>query len=120
MVVDDDPQIREMYEISLRLKGYEVISEVDGEQALNTLRKGKEKPDLILLDVMMPKIHGLDVLNMIKTDPKNKDIKVITLTALSDDAIKEKAIKYGAHAYIVKSEIPMSEIIASVEEALAS
>ncbi|HPF31243.1 MAG TPA: response regulator [Candidatus Saccharibacteria bacterium] len=120
MVVDDDPQIRELYEISLKLKGYEVVVAPDGEKALEMLRTNKAKPDLILLDVMMPKIHGLDVLNMIKTDPKISDIKVITFTALSDDVIRDKAMKYGAYSYIVKSELSMSDIMDKVEEAVKS
>lgn len=118
MIIDDDPQIRDMYEASFKLKDYNVISEPDGEKAMNTLRKDGKKPDLILLDIMMPKIHGLDVLNMIKSDPKLKDLKVITLSALSDDAIQEKAMKYGAYSYIVKSELSMSEIMDRVEEAI--
>ncbi|MDD3035379.1 MAG: response regulator [Candidatus Saccharimonadaceae bacterium] len=118
MVIDDDEQIRDLYEASLKLKGYKVISEPDGEKGLSALRKADKKPDLILLDVMMPKVHGLDVLNMIKSDNDIKHIKVITFTALSDDTIREKAMKYGAYGYIVKSELSMMEIIDKIEEAL--
>lgn len=118
MVIDDDEQIRDLYEASLKLKGYKVISEPDGEKGLSALRKADKKPDLVLLDVMMPKVHGLDVLNMIKSDNDIKHIKVITFTALSDDAIREKAMKYGAYGYIVKSELSMMEIIDKIEEAL--
>jgi DNA-binding response OmpR family regulator len=120
MIVDDDPQLREMYTAALEMQGYEVVINPDGEKALAALVSDKAKPDLVLLDVMMPRIHGLDVLNTIKADPAIKDIKVIMLSAVSDEAIKQKAEKYGALSYLVKSELSMSEVLERIREAINS
>jgi CheY-like chemotaxis protein len=118
MVIDDDPQIRQMYKLALEMHGYEVVAEPDGEKALATLMKDDHKPDLILLDIMMPNISGLNVLSMIKTEPATRNIKVIMLSALSDLSIKEKAALFGAHSYIVKSELSMPDMIKKIEEAI--
>jgi DNA-binding response OmpR family regulator len=120
MIVDDDPQIREIYQVALEMQDYEIIAEPDGKKALDALVKNSKKPDLILLDVMMPKIHGLDVLNTIKTNPATKGIKVIMLSAISDETAKKKAVEYGAYSYIVKSEFSMADVIKKVSEAINS
>jgi DNA-binding response OmpR family regulator len=120
MIIDDDPQIREIYQVALEMQDYEIIVEPDGKKALDVLVKDKKKPDLVLLDIMMPKIHGLDVLNMIKTNPATANIKVIMLSAISDETAKKKAAEYGAYSYLVKSEFSMAEIIKKVSDAINS
>lgn len=117
MIVDDDPGIRDMYKATLEAQGYDVVAEANGEKALDTINK--EKPDLVLLDIMMPKIHGLHVLDIIKATPDAKDIKVIMLTALSDDETQKEADKFGANDFIVKSETTMPEVLKRIDKALS-
>lgn len=118
MIVDDDPQIRDMYQAAFEMQDYDVIVSPDGEKALDYLLEAKRKPDLVMLDIMMPRINGLSVLSTIKDEPEIKDIEVIMLSAISDESVQQKAAKYGAHSYIVKSELAMSELLERVEEAL--
>lgn len=117
LVVDDDTNLTGLYEAALTSRGYRVLVANDGEAALSMAEK--EKPDLILLDIMMPAIHGLHVLDILKATPESKNTKVIMLTALSDEATKEKALEYGAADYIVKSESNMAEILERVTKALS-
>lgn len=116
IIVDDDPRIRSMYKAALDIQGFDV-TETDGQKFLNDIMKLKQKPDLILLDIMMPKVNGLDVLDILKAEPKTKDIKVIMITALSDAASRKRALDSGAHSYLVKSELPMSEMIEKIRAA---
>lgn len=88
----------------------------NGETALESAEK--EKPDLMLLDIMMPAIHGLNVLDIIKATPETENTKIIMLTALGDEATKEKALATGAADYIVKSESSMADILERVAKAL--
>jgi DNA-binding response OmpR family regulator len=109
LVVDDDVEITDLYRSALETRHYKVFTANSGTEALSVAEK--ELPDLILLGVMMPDFHGLNVLKMIKSDRKLKNIKVLILTALSDPKIKEKAKKMGAVDYLIKSETNMAEVI---------
>lgn len=117
MIVDDDPAIRDMYTATLKAQGYYVCSEPNGEKALDAILA--EKPDLILLDIMMPRIHGLHILDIIKATPDAKDIKVIMLTALSDEETQKQAKKFGASDFIVKSETTMPEVLKRIDKAFS-
>lgn len=117
IIIDDDPRIRNMYKAALDIQGFDV-TETDGQKFLNGITKFKQKPDLILLDIMMPKVNGLDVLDILKAKPETKDIKVMMITALSDAASRKRALDSGAHSYLVKSELTMSEIIEKIKVAL--
>jgi DNA-binding response OmpR family regulator len=116
LVVDDDTNLTTLYEAALTARGFRVVVASDGEAALQMAES--EKPDLILLDIMMPSIHGLHVLDILKATPETKDSKIIMLTALGDDATKEKALETGAIDYIVKSETNMAEVLERVARAL--
>jgi len=116
LVVDDDPAIRDLYETGFKQVGFEAQSAVNGEDALT--KTLSFKPDILLLDIMMPEIHGLHVLDIIKATPEAKDLKVVVFTALSDDEAKKKAEEYGADGYIVKSQKTMAEVISYVQEVL--
>ena len=116
MVVDDDPSLGEMYRKIFSDEGYDVTWVQDGEKALATILE--VKPDLLLLDIMMPKIQGLDVLDIIKATPSTDQTKIIVLTALSDDDVMEKARKFGAVDVIVKSQVEMEQVVAKVKAAL--
>ncbi len=116
LIVDDDPAIRELYEAGFKQIGYDVQTAINGEDALT--KTLSFKPDLLLLDIMMPEIHGLHVLDIIKATPEAKDLKVIVFTALSDDEAQKKAEEFGADGYIVKSQKTMAEVINYVQEVL--
>lgn len=117
LVVDDDNSLTELYRAALTARGYNVVVASEGESALAMAEK--ERPDLILLDIMMPNIHGLHVLDILKATPETADAKIIMLTALSDDATKERAMESGAIDYIVKSESNMADIIEKVNKVLS-
>lgn len=118
-MAEDDPLMSRMYERAFRLAGDELIMAHDGEEALSMLQKAEEKPAVILLDVMMPKINGFDVLRKIKEDEKLKSIPVIMLTNLAGDADAEKALGLGAVLYLVKSQYTPKEVVDKVEEIIA-
>lgn len=117
LVVDDDATLTKLYSVALSARGYRVLTASNGEEAMTTAEQ--EKPDLILLDIMMPEIHGLHVLDILKSTPGMEDTKIIMLTALSDLATKERAIECGAYDFIVKSENSMADIIDKVHKAVS-
>ncbi len=116
LIVDDDLTLREMYEERLKAEGYTVQGAKDGEEAIQKAKA--DKPSVILLDIMMPKINGLDVLKMLKADDDTKEIPVIILTALIQDVDKTKGLTSGADDYIVKSETMPGEVIAKIHKAV--
>ena len=115
LVVDDDPLIARMYAHKMEIDGYDVDVASNGEDALAFVRK--RKPDLILLDVMMPKMNGVETLKALKEDGKTKNIPVIILTNLGDkpDDVAQ-AKKLGALEYLVKSEIPLKELSEKIKK----
>lgn len=116
LLVDDDLTLREMYTERLKTEGFTVETAKDGEEAL---AKAKDlKPNIILLDIMMPKINGLDVLRKLKQAPETENIPVIVLTALIQDREKMESITRGADDYIVKSEMMPGDVIAKVKNLL--
>ena len=116
MVVEDDQSLREIYSIRLTAEGYEVVSAGDGEEALAIAVK--EKPDLILSDVMMPKISGFDMLDILRSTPETKSIKVIMMTALSSDDQRKRGEGLGADRYLVKSQVGIEDVITAIKEVL--
>lgn len=117
LIVEDDPLMARLYYKVFTIEGYEVIMAADGEEGL--LAVHKNIPTLILLDVMMPKLNGLELLEKLKADPTTKKIPVIMLTNLAGQADAEKAITLGAIKYIVKSEYEPKTIVNMVKEVLA-
>ena len=118
LLVEDDANLREIYSIRLTAEGYEVISAGDGEEALASAVR--EKPDLILSDVMMPKISGFDMLDILRQTPETKDIKVIMMTALSSEDQRERGNALGANRYLVKSQVGIEDVVNAVHEVLES
>ena len=116
LLAEDDRILRRAGEATLRKKGYTVIAAVDGEDALAKARE--HKPDLILLDVIMPKLQGFDVLASLKGDAETRDIPVIMLSNLAEESDVRKAIEGGARSYLVKSNMQLDELTAKVAEAL--
>jgi CheY-like chemotaxis protein len=116
MLVEDDNNLREIYQARLETEGYEIISAQDGEEALALAVK--EKPDLIISDVMMPKISGFDMLDILRGTPEVKDTKVIMMTALSQAEDKARADKLGADRYLVKSQVTLEDVARVAREVL--
>jgi CheY-like chemotaxis protein len=117
MLVEDDKSLREIYGVRLLAEGYEIISAGDGEEAL--AMAVKEKPDLILSDVMMPKISGFDMLDILRSTPETKDVKVIMMTALSSEDQRARGETLGANRYLVKSQVGIEDVVRTVHDVLA-
>jgi len=116
MLVEDDNNLREIYEARLLAEGYEIVSARDGEEALALAVK--ERPDLIIADVMMPKISGFDMLDILRSTPETKDTKVIMMTALSQAEDKARAAQLGADRYLVKSQVTLEDVAKVAKEVL--
>ena len=118
MLVDDDIILVSMYKKKFENEGYEVITVGDGE---GVLEKAKEEaPDLILLDLMMPKVNGIDALKQLKSDSLTKLIPVILLTNLSvSDQDANRGIELGALTYLVKADYTPAEIVDKAEKAIS-
>ena len=117
LVAEDDLTLRDMYQARLEAGGYRVLLAANGEEALKILEQ--EKPDMLLLDIMMPKINGLDVLEKMKKNPTTKDVPVIILTVLIQDQTRVKGLMSGADDYLIKSETMPGEVVKKIEEVLA-
>jgi CheY-like chemotaxis protein len=116
MLVEDDNNLREIYAARMQAEGYDVVTAADGEQALVV---GKaETPDLIISDVMMPKISGFEMLDIIRNTDGMRDVKVIMLTALGQSDEQERAEKLGANKYLVKSQVTLEDIVKAAHEML--
>ena len=104
LVVDDEQDIRDLVRFRLEHDGYRVITATDGEAALSLARA--ERPDLCVLDVMMPKLSGLEVLAELRHDPATSAMRVILLTARGQDADVDRGFELGAHDYMTKPFSP--------------
>lgn len=118
MVVEDDAALREIYGIRITAEGYEVIPAGDGEEALTKVIQAK--PDLILADVMMPKISGFDMLDIIRNTPETANTKVILMTALSGDDQRARGENLGANRYLVKSQVGIEDVIRIINETIGA
>ena len=116
MVVEDDASLREIYSIRITAEGYDVVSAGDGEEALAVAVR--EKPDLILSDIMMPKISGFDMLDILRSTPETAGIKVIMMTALSGDDQRQRGERLGADRYLVKSQVGIEDVVNAIHEVL--
>lgn len=109
LLVEDDDALANVYLSRLEIEGFEVRRVANGEDALATTLNFK--PDLILLDVMMPKVSGFDVLDILRNTPETSNVKIIMLTALSQDSDKDKAEALGVDDYLVKSQVVITDVI---------
>jgi CheY-like chemotaxis protein len=117
LVVEDDPLMSRMYQKIFSFEGYEVELAHDGQEGLEKAKT--VKPTIILLDIMMPKLNGLQVLEQLKADPNTKTIPVIMLTNLAGTQDAEAALAKGAVKYIIKSEYEPKQVADMVKEVLA-
>src|SRR5688572_3768511 len=116
MLVEDDKSLREIYGVRLLAEGYDIVSAGDGEEALAMAIK--ERPQLIVADVMMPKISGFDMLDILRSTTETKDIKVIMMTALSSEDQRARGEALGADRYLVKSQVGIEDVVRTVHEVL--
>lgn len=118
LLAEDDIILSELYTERLKQEGFNVLHATNGEEALQFVQENR--PSLIILDIMMPKMNGLDVLKNLKENPDTATIPVIIVTALVQEIEKLNKIMTQADAYIVKSEILPGEIIEEVKKRLAN
>jgi CheY-like chemotaxis protein len=117
LLVEDDNNLREIYGARLGAEGYEIVSAKDGEEALALAVK--ERPDLIISDVMMPKISGFDMLDILRSTTETKNVRVIMMTALSQKEDQERGARLGADRYLVKSQVTLEDVVKAVADVLS-
>jgi len=105
LAVDDEKAIVRLVQVNLEREGYEVVTAYDGREALEKV--ASERPDLVVLDVMMPYMDGFEVLQQLKKDPNTRDIPVIMLTAKAQDADVFRGWQSGVDCYLTKPFNPM-------------
>ena len=117
LIVDDDMTLHQMYVERLQAEGYTIASAYDGEEALEKVVE--EKPDVILLDIMMPKINGIDVMKKLRSDEKYENTPIILLTALVQEIGKIKDMMKEYDGYLIKSEILPSDVVKAIQHSLS-
>jgi two-component system phosphate regulon response regulator PhoB len=118
LLVEDDALLIRLYQKKFAKDGHQVISARDGEEGLVAIER--EQPDLVLLDIMMPKLSGIEMLERIKANPTTRAVPVIMLSNMSGEEEQERALELGAVAYIVKSNSDPAQVAAKVKEILAA
>ena len=118
LVAEDDRFLRKAAEMALKRHGYAVLTAADGEEALRAAQS--ELPDLILLDLIMPKLNGFDVLQALKKEPPTAHIPVIILSSLGQDRDVQQAMDAGAAAYFIKTDLSLQALVQRVEETLTA
>ncbi|MGH7141895.1 MAG: response regulator transcription factor [Candidatus Saccharimonadales bacterium] len=113
LLVEDDDAIANVYQTRLQAEGFDVRRVSNGEDALATALS--YRPDLVLLDIMMPKVSGFDVLDILRSTPETTNLKIIMLTALSQDSDKERADSLGVDDYLVKSQVVIADVIERIK-----
>jgi len=116
LFIEDESALQKTFGEILKQEGYEMISALDGETGLRLAKS--EKPDLILLDLILPKIHGFDVLKKLKGDKETKDIPVIVLTNLEKIEDVDKALELGATTYLIKAQYSLEEVVEKIKKVL--
>lgn len=116
LLVEDDTTLAEVYLQRLELEGFEVSHAADGEEAL--AKAVSFKPDLILLDVMMPKMSGFDVLDILRQTPETRNVHIIMLTALSQPKDEQRAKELGADDFLIKSQVVIGDVIERIKHQL--
>ena len=116
LLVEDDIALSAVYRSRLEIEGFDVREVNNGEDALSATVE--YRPDLILLDVMMPKISGFDVLDILRNTPETANVRIIMLTALSQPKDKERAESLGVDDYLVKSQVVIGDVVARVKHHL--
>jgi len=116
LIIEDDQRINKVYMAKLSVEGITVMTALDGEEGLRKIYS--EKPDLILLDLMLPQKSGFEILKEIKQDPKVKDIPVLILSNLAQEKEVEKGLELGAEDYLVKTDYSIQQVMEKIKKAL--
>jgi DNA-binding response OmpR family regulator len=117
LLVEDDDALANVYLMRLQAEGFDVRRVANGEEALAAALS--YQPELVLLDVMMPKVSGFDVLDILRNTPETATLKIIMLTALSQDSDKERAESLGVDDYLVKSQVVIADVIERIKHHLS-
>jgi DNA-binding response OmpR family regulator len=116
LLVEDDDNLANVYETRLEAEGFTTKRVANGEKALAAAIQ--TNPDLILLDVMMPKVSGFDVLDILRNTPETANVKIIMLTALSQDSDRDRAKSLGVDDYLVKSQVVIADVVDRIKQQL--
>jgi DNA-binding response OmpR family regulator len=116
LLVEDDDALASVYLLRIQAEGFDVRRVTNGEDALAAALD--YRPDLVLLDVMMPKVSGFEVLDILRNTPETANLKIIILTALSQDSDKKRAEELGADDYLVKSQVVIADVIDRIKQHL--
>jgi DNA-binding response OmpR family regulator len=116
LLVEDDDDLANVYQMRLETEGFSVKRVPNGEDALAAAIEFK--PDLILLDAMMPKVSGFDVLDILRNTPETANIRIIMLTALSQESDKQRAEQLGVDEYLVKSQVVIADVVERIKHHL--
>lgn len=117
LLVEDDDALANVYITRLEAEGFHVRRVANGEDALASALE--YKPDMVLLDVMMPKVSGFEVLDILRNTPQTANVKVIVLTALSQESDRQRAESFGADDYMVKSQVVIADVIDRIKHHLS-
>lgn len=117
LLIEDEEMLANMYEVKFKNEGFDLIKALDGAQGLKLAKS--EKPDFILLDIIMPKMDGFSVLKSLKEDMETKNIPVVLLTNLGQEEDIDRGKKLGAVGYLVKANITPAEVVAEVKQQIA-
>lgn len=118
LIVEDDENLANVYETRLQAEGFITKRVPNGEDAIAAATLAM--PDLILLDVMMPKVSGFDVLDILRNTPETANAKIIMLTALSQDSDKERARSLGVDDYLIKSQVVIADVVERIKQHLGT
>lgn len=116
LFIEDESALQKTFGDILKDEGYKMISALDGEVGLRLAKS--EKPDLILLDLILPRVHGFEVLKTLRSDEETKEIPIIVLTNLEGMGDVEKALELGATTYLVKASYSLEEVVEKIKKAL--
>lgn len=116
LFIEDESALQKTFAEILTQEGYEIISALDGEVGLQMAKS--QKPDLILLDLVLPRLHGFEVLKELKTSPETRDIPIIVLTNLEGIGDIDKAIELGATTYLIKAQYTLEEVVEKIKKVL--
>lgn len=108
LIIEDDKFLLKLYSNKLRVAGFDVMASISGEEGMNKIET--EIPDLVILDLVLPRISGFEILTALKGDPETKDVPVIILTNLAQESDKKRGLELGAEAYVIKTDISVNDL----------
>lgn len=119
LLVEDDLFLRDIYTRVLGVEGFTVLTASDGEEGLYLAQKNPDAK-ILLLDIMLPKIHGIEVLKKLKADPVTQKLPIVVLTNLTEENVVQEALRLGATGYLVKVRFTPQQVVEKVKEFIAS